>query len=103
MARRSFWAAPSRPVGARGPTGPQGITISDNNQYRVTAGYADDGLVTLENMTITKGTNIANEFSCGRRWHWLRRSATHAAGGQRWPDEDACDSGEDRTRIDLRE
>ena len=65
MARRSFWAAPSRPVGARGSTGPQGITISDNNQYRVTAGYADDGLVTLENVTITKGTNIANEFSCG--------------------------------------
>ena len=33
----------------------KGITISGNNQYRVIAGYGDDGLVSLKNVTITKG------------------------------------------------
>jgi hypothetical protein len=32
-----------------------GITISGNSQYRVIAGYPDDGLVSLNNVTITKG------------------------------------------------
>ena len=48
--------------GSLSPDGPmyieglsKGITLSGNNQYRVIEGYDDNGLVSLTNVTVTKG------------------------------------------------
>jgi len=71
--------SPDGPMYIDGP--PKGITISGNNQYRVIAGYQDNGGVSLTNVTITKGYDPFYASAIRATSLYLQNSTVEGNGG----------------------